>query len=79
MISRAIALIKDGELQMGTQLAIDAAKQSQEAGIGRYLERIYNVQELLDEEEDNYARKQREIRQIGSSLREALGKGNREI
>jgi len=45
--------------------------------IGRYLERIYNVQEYLDEEEDNYARKQREIRQIGASLREALGKGNK--
>lgn len=79
MISRAIVLIKDGELQTGTQLAIDAAKQSQEAGIGRYLERLYNIQEYLDEEEDHYARKQREIRQIGSSLREALGKGNKEI
>lgn len=79
MISRAIVLIKDGELQTGTQLAIEAAKQSQEAGIGRYLERLYNVQEFLDEEEDYYARKQREIRQIGASLREALGKGNKEI
>lgn len=79
MISRAIVLIKDGELQTGTQLAIAAAKQSQEAGIGRYLERIYNVQEYLDEEEDYYARKQREIRRIGASLREALGKGNKEI
>jgi tetratricopeptide (TPR) repeat protein len=79
MISRAIVLIKDGELQTGTQLAVAAAKQSQEAGIGRYLERIYNVQEYLDEEEDFYARKQREIRRIGASLREALGKGNKEI
>jgi tetratricopeptide (TPR) repeat protein len=79
MISRAIVLLKDGELQTGTQLAIEAAKQSQEAGIGRYLERIYNVQEYLDEEEDFHARKQREIRRIGASLREALGKGNKEI
>jgi transcriptional regulator with XRE-family HTH domain len=79
MISRAIVLIKDGELQEGSKLAIEAAKQSQEAGIGRYLERLYNVQEYLDEEEDYYIRKQREIRQIGVSLREALGKGNKEI
>lgn len=78
-ISRAIVLIKDGELQSGVQLAITAADQSRAAGIERYLERIYNVQEYLDDEEDYHARKQREVRQIGLSLREALGKGNREI
>jgi transcriptional regulator with XRE-family HTH domain len=79
MISRAILLIKDGELQIGVQLAIDAAKQSRAAGIERFVERIYNIQQHLDEEEDYHLRKQREIRQIGVSLREALGKGNREI
>ena len=79
MISRAIVLIKDGELQDGIQLAINAANQSKAAGIGRYLERVYNIQEYLDEEEDFHARRQREIRQIGVSLRDALGKGNREI
>jgi len=78
-ISRAIALIKDGELQDGIQLAINAANQSKAAGIGRYLERIYNIQEYLDEEEDFHARRQQEIRRIGTSLRDALGKGNREI
>jgi len=45
----------------------------------RYLERIYNVQEYLDEKEDYHARKQREIRKIGASLREALSQGNKEI
>ena len=79
MISRAIVLIKDGELQDGIQLAISAANQSKAAGIGRYLERVYNIQEYLDEEEDFHVRRQREIRQIGVSLRDALGKGNREI
>jgi len=79
MISRAIILIKDGELHTGVQLAIDAASQSQAAGIERFVERVYNIQQYLDEEEDTLLRKQREIRQIGVSLREALGKGNREI
>ncbi len=78
-ISRAIVLIKDGELQDGVQLAMTAADQSRAAGIERYLERIYNVQQYLDDEEDYHARKQREIKKIGVSLREALGKGNREI
>jgi len=79
MISRAIVLIKDGELQTGVQLAIDAASQSRAAGIERFVERVYNIQQYLDDEEEYYLRKQREIRQIGVSLREALGKGNREI
>ena len=60
-------------------LAISAANQSKAAGIGRYLERVYNIQEYLDEEEDFHVRRQREIRQIGVSLRDALGKGSREI
>lgn len=79
MISRAILLIKDGELRIGVQLAIDAASQSRAAGIERFVERVYNIQQYLDDEEEYYLRKQREIRQIGVSLREALGKGNREI
>ena len=58
---------------------IDAASQSRAAGIERFVERIYNIQQYLDEEEEYHLRKQREIRQIGVSLREALGKGNREI
>ena len=57
----------------------DAASQSRAAGIERFVERIYNIQQYLDEEEEYHLRKQREIRQIGVSLREALGKGNREI
>jgi tetratricopeptide (TPR) repeat protein len=79
MISQAIALIKDGELQPGVQLAIDAASQSRAAGMERFVERIYNIQQYLGDEEEYHLRKQREIRQIGVSLREALGKGNREI
>jgi transcriptional regulator with XRE-family HTH domain len=79
MISKAIVLIKEGELQIGVQLAIDAASQSRAAGIERFVERIYNIQQYLDDEEENYLRKQREVRQIGVSLREALGQGNREI
>jgi hypothetical protein len=79
MISRAILLIKDGELRIGVQLAIDAANQSRTAGIERFVERVYNIQQYLDEEEEYHLQKQREIRQIGVSLREALGKGNREI
>ena len=79
MISKAIVLIKEGELPTGVQLAIDAASQSQAAGIERFVERIYNIQQYLDDEEEYHLRRQREIRQIGVSLREALGKGNREI
>ena len=79
MISRAIVLIKDGELQTGVQLAIDAANQSRAAGIERFVERIDNIQQYLDDEEEYHLRRQREIRHIGVSLREALGKGNREI
>ncbi len=79
MISKAIVLIKEGELQTGVQLAIDAASQSQAAGLERFVERIYNIQQYLDDEEEYHLRRQREIRQIGVSLREALGKGNREI
>jgi transcriptional regulator with XRE-family HTH domain len=79
MISRAIVLIKDGELRTGVHLAIDAASQSRAAGIERFVERVYNIQQYLDDEEEYHLRKQREIRQIGVSLREALGKGNREI
>lgn len=79
MISRAIVLIKAGELQEGTRLALDAAKSSKEAGIERYLERIYNIQNYLDEEENYYAIKQREIRQVGIALRDVINKGNREI
>jgi transcriptional regulator with XRE-family HTH domain len=48
MISRAIVLIKDGELHTGVQLAIDAASQSRAAGIERFVERIYNIQEYLE-------------------------------
>jgi len=72
MISRAILLIKDGELQVGTQLAIEAANQSRAAGIERFLERIYNIQQYLDDEADNYLRKERELRKVGASIREAL-------
>lgn len=79
MISRAIVFIKEGELQQGIQIAIEAANQSKAAGLGRYLERLYNIQSYLDEEEEFHVRRQQEIRQIGISLREALGKGNREI
>lgn len=74
----AIVLIKDSKLQTGTQLAIAVAKQSQESRIDRYLERIYNVQEYLDKEEDYSARKQREIRRR-ASLCEAPGQDNKEI
>lgn len=79
MISRAIVFIKEGELQQGIQIAIDAANQSKAVGLGRYLERLYNIQSYLDEEEEFHVRRQQEIRRIGISLREALGKGNREI
>lgn len=79
MISRAIVLIKAGELQEGTKLALDAAKSSKEAGIERYLERIYNIQNYLDEEENYHAIKQREIRRVGIALRDVLNKGNEEI
>jgi len=79
MISQAIVLIKDGQLHTGVQLAIDAANQSRAAGIERFVERVYNIQQYLDDEEEYHLRKQREIRQIGVSLREALSKGNREI
>jgi tetratricopeptide (TPR) repeat protein len=79
MISRAIVLIKDGEFQEGTRFALNAAKETRSAGIERYLERLYNIQDYLDEQEDYHAAKQREIRKVGVSLREVFGKGNREL
>lgn len=68
MTARAMALIKGGELREGVQLAVDAAEQSRAAGILRYLERIYSIQQYLE-------RLTREIAQVSSPLRDALDGG----
>lgn len=78
MVSRAVVFIKDGEFQEGTRIALEAAKETRSAGIERYLERLYNIQDYLDEQEDYHAAKQRELRRVGASLREAFNGGNKE-
>lgn len=66
--SRAEALVKGGEYRAGIELAIEAAEQIQAAGIQRYLERIYGIQQYLD-------KLTREIGQLSMPLREILDGG----
>lgn len=68
MTSRAEALVKGGEYRVGVQMAIEAAKQIQAAGIQRYMDRIYGIQQYLD-------RLTREIGQFTLPLRELLDGG----
>lgn len=68
MTSRAEALIKGHEFQSGIQLAVEAAQQIQAAGIMRYLDRVYGIQQYLD-------RLTREIGQLSMPLREILDGG----
>lgn len=66
--SRAEALVKGGEFRAGIALAIEAAEQIQAAGIQRYLERIYGIQQYLD-------KLTREIGHLSMPLREILDGG----
>ncbi|HYU76157.1 MAG TPA: helix-turn-helix domain-containing protein [Ktedonobacteraceae bacterium] len=66
--SRATTLVKGGEFRSGIQLAIEAAEQIRAAGILRYLERIYGIQQYLD-------KLTREIGQMSVPLREVLDGG----
>lgn len=66
--SRAEALIKGNEFRSGIQLAVEVAQEVQAAGILRYLDRIYGIQQYLD-------RLTREIGQMSAPLREILDGG----
>ncbi|MGH2495844.1 MAG: helix-turn-helix domain-containing protein [Ktedonobacteraceae bacterium] len=66
--SRAEALVKGGELRSGIQQAVEATKQIQAAGILRFLDRIYGIQQYLD-------KLTREIEQASTPLREILDGG----
>ncbi len=48
LTSRAEALVKGGEFREGIQIAVEAAKQIKAGGIERYLDRIYGIQQYLD-------------------------------
>lgn len=48
LTSRAEALVKGGEFREGIQIAIEAAAQIKAGGIERYLDRIYGIQQYLD-------------------------------
>jgi transcriptional regulator with XRE-family HTH domain len=66
--SRAEALVKGGEIREGVQVAMEAAKEIQAAGIHRFMDRIYGLQQYLD-------RLIRDIGQIALPLRELLDGG----
>lgn len=65
MTSRAMALVKSGEIQSGVELAIKATEKSREAGILRYLDRIRTIDKHLEQLE-------RKIGKARSPLQEAL-------
>lgn len=67
--SRAEALVKGGELRSGIQQAVEAAEQIRTAGIIRFLDRIYGIQQYLD-------RFTGEIMQLSTSLREIVDGGD---
>ena len=66
--SRAEALVKGGELRSGIQQAVAATEQIQTAGINRFLDRVYGIQQYLD-------KLTREIVQASTPLREILDGG----
>jgi transcriptional regulator with XRE-family HTH domain len=73
MTSRAETLVKGGEFREGIQLAVETAEQVKAAGIERYLDRIYGIQQYLD-------KLTREIGQMTEPLRDILDGGRyREI
>ncbi len=73
LTSRAETLVKGGEFREGIQIAVETAEQVKAAGIERYLDRIYGIQQYLD-------KLTREIGQMTEPLRDILDGGQyREI
>jgi tetratricopeptide (TPR) repeat protein len=68
LTAQAMTFIKGNELRVGVDVAVDAANQSRAAGIYRFLERIYVIDQYLEKLE-------REIGSLRSPLREALDGG----
>lgn len=68
MTARAESLVKGGEFRAGVQIAIEATQAIQAAGILRWMDRIYGIQQYLD-------RLTREIGQITLPLRDILDGG----
>ncbi|HKV59195.1 MAG TPA: helix-turn-helix transcriptional regulator [Ktedonobacteraceae bacterium] len=66
--SRAMALVKGGQIETGIELAVQAANQIRSAGIFRFLERIYAIDQHLEKLE-------RQIGQSRGPLREVLDGG----
>lgn len=63
--ARAMVLVRDGEIQQGVEIAIEAVDLCRKQGNMRLLERVYGIQQYLD-------RLTREIGNAGSMLREVL-------
>lgn len=63
--AQAMVLVRGGELQQGTKIAVECVDLCRKHGDLRMLDRIYGVQQYLD-------RLSREIGHAGSLLREAL-------
>jgi transcriptional regulator with XRE-family HTH domain len=66
--SRAMALVKGGQIEAGIEIAVEATNQIQALGILRYLERIYTIDQYLETLE-------RKIGRARTPLREALDGG----
>jgi tetratricopeptide (TPR) repeat protein len=66
--ARALALVKGGELRAGVELAVAAAEQCRRTGHVRHLDRIYMIQQYLDQ-------LTRDIALLNAPLREALAGG----
>jgi tetratricopeptide (TPR) repeat protein len=63
--ARAMALVRNGEINNGVELAIESVQLCREHGTIRLMERIYGVQRYLDQ-------LTREIGQVGATLRQTL-------
>jgi transcriptional regulator with XRE-family HTH domain len=66
--SRAMALVKGGQIETGIEFAVEAANQIRGAGVLRFLERIYVIDQHLEKLE-------RQIGKARGSLREVLDGG----
>lgn len=62
--SRAMALVKGGQIETGIELAVQAANQIRSAGIFRFLERIYVIDQHLEKLERQIGRSRGPLREV---------------
>ena len=62
--SQAMALVKGGEVETGIELAVKAANQIRVAGILRFLERIYVIDQHLEKLERQIGRARGPLREV---------------